>query len=151
MVARRKRLIEKPAYSHAGLLRRALLIRTLELLKSLFYKKQSKDEFKYSKRWEREKVSNFSLASAPLHSKHSPADDIHFSSWDSEKVFSFGLSKTKAVKKFHHHKQQLPKEKVTDEELTPKIAPVKWKRTQNQGTLENEKTVDDFFKILGYE
>lgn len=150
MVDQRKRLSGNPVRSAAALPRRALLIRTLELLISLFYKKPPQDKFAHLKQWEREKAIKLGLADHPPSQNHSSAKDVHFTSWDREKVTNFGLSKSAVIKKPHrtHH----PKPKQTQTDLTPKISPVQaWKKEQNQLNTKNDHAIDDFFKILGYE
>lgn len=150
MVDKRKRLSEKPLHNNAGVRRRALLFRAIELIIT-FYKKKQEDKLAHFKKWEREKIVNLGLSDHPLSPNPSPAKDISFSSWDYEKVSNFGLSKPHVVKNFHRDKH-LPREKQSDEKLTPKIAPAKaWKNDQNQTSFKNDKPVDDFFKILGYE
>lgn len=150
MVDKRKRLSEKPVRSNAALPRHALLIRTIELLISLFYKKPSQDELAHLKHWEREKFIKLGLAAHPPRQNHSSAKDIHFTSWDREKVTNFGLSKSAVIQKPHriHH----PKPKQTQTDLTPKISPAQaWKKEQNQFSSKSDNAIDDFFKILGYE
>lgn len=151
MVDKRMRLSGKSVHSGAALSRHALLIRTIELLITLFYKKPHQDKLSYLKPWEREKIINLGLASYPLHQNRSPTKDINFSSWDHEKVTNFGLTKSQVVKNAHriHH---FPKPKQTQKDLTPKISPVQaWKKEQNQTSFKNDNAIDDFFKILGYE
>lgn len=151
MVDKRKRLSEKPVHN-AALRRRALLIRAIKSIIA-FYKKTQHDKLAHFKKWEREKIVNLGLAAHPLPPSHSPAKDIAFTSWDREKVSNFGLTSARVVKNAHRS-QHLPKEKQThqNQDLTPKISPVQaWKKEQNQTSLKNDKAVDDFFKILGYE
>ncbi len=147
----RKRSSGKPVQYNTALHHRALLIRAIELLLTLFYKKTHPDKLAHIKKWEREKIVNLGLADYPLPPKTSPAKDISFTSWDSEKVSNFGLTGAHAVKNAHRSQHQ-PKEKLSDTNLTPKIAPVQIKKkSQTQIGLKNDNAIDDFFKILGYE
>lgn len=152
MVDKRKRVSGRPVHSSAGLPRHALLIRTLELLISLFYKKTPQDKLAHLKRWEREKVTNLGLAAQPSHPKQSLAKDVSFTSWDREKVSNFGLTASHAVKNAHRDHHQPKRKQHQDQDLTPKISPAQaWKKEQNQVRSKNENSIDDFFKILGYE
>lgn len=151
MVDKLKRSSGKPVQYSAALHHRVLLIRAIELLLTLFYKKMYPDKLAHVKKWEREKIVNLGLADYPLPPKNSPAKDISFTSWDSEKVSNFGLTAARAVKNIHRSQHQ-PKEKLSDKNLTPKIAPVQInKKSQTQIGLKNDNSIDDFFKILGYE
>ena len=150
MIDRRKRSGEKLAYGVA-LPRRALLIRAIELLLSAFYKKTHPDKLARTKKWEREKIVNLGLTNHPLPPVLSAARDISFSSWNYEKVSSFGLSTPHEVKNSHRSEHQ-PKERLSDADLTPKISPVQIKKkNQTQISSKNDNSIDDFFKILGYE
>ena len=153
MIDKYKRVNGRAVHSSAALPRHALLIRTLELLISLFYKKTPQDKLAHLKQWEREKAIKLGLAAHPPRQSHSLTKDVAFTSWDREKVTNFGLTKSHVVKNAHrnHH---LPKQKQThqDQDLTPKISPAQaWKKEKNQATPKNDNSIDDFFKILGYE
>lgn len=151
MIDKPKRFSGKPVQKSAGLHNRALLIRIIELLIRLFYKKPPHDRLAHFKKWEREKIVNLGLADHPLPPQNSPAKDIAFSSWDYEKVANFGLTTPRTVKNIHRSQHQ-SKERLLDTDLTPKIAPVQMKKkSQTQISLKNDNAIDDFFKILGYE
>lgn len=153
MVDKRKRVGGRPTHSSASLPRHALLIRTIELLISLFYKKTPQDKLAYLKQWEREKVIKLGLAAHPPRQSPPATKDVSFTSWDREKVTNFGLTKSHVVKNTHRH-QHLPKQKPTptDQDLTPKLSPAQaWKKEKTQMRPNNDNSIDDFFKILGYE
>ena len=150
MIDRRKHSRKKPA-NNAALPRCALLIHAIELLLSVFYKKSHPDKLTYVKKWEREKITHLGLAAHPLSTPHLPAKDISFSSWDYEKISNFGLTTPRVVKRLQQTQHQ-PKEKLSDTDFTPKILPDQIKKkAQNPIAFKNDNSIDDFFKILGYE
>lgn len=160
MINKRKPSSGKSMQYSTALPRRALLFRAIEVLLSLFYKKSHIDKEEHFKRWEREKIVNLGLASHPVPTKYSSAKEIALKSWDREKVSNFGLS-TPRVAKNVHRTEHLPQEKPIERDLTPKIAPVQsWKKTPKPNVIEKTlpanannlgDSIDDFFKVLGYE
>lgn len=152
MIDKHQRLSRKATHGVSSP-RHALLIRAMERLLSAFYKKSNPEEPVHFKRWEHEKIVHLGLADFPLQPPYSAAKDISFSSWDYEKVSNFGLSTSRAVKNLPREQHQPKQNRIdSDEKFTPKISPVKaWKKDQHQISLKNDRPIDDFFKILGYE
>lgn len=151
MVDKRKRLSGKLA-RNAALPRHALLIHAFKLIVAL-YKKTQHDKLAHFKKWEREKIVNLGLADYPLPLTHSPSKDITLTSWHREKIANFGLTASHAAKSSPPIVHQ-PKENHSDSDakFTPKISPVQtWKKDQNQTGFKSDNSIDDFFKILGYE
>lgn len=152
MMNKRQRLSDKTKLNSPVSQRHALLISIFNLI-AVLYKKSHPDKLAHFKKWEREKIVNLGLAAHSLPPTHSPTKDIAFKSWHREKITNFGLTATSIAKKIPSPVHQ-PKQKSADADtkLTPKISPVQnWKKDQNQNSFKNDNTIDDFFKILGYE
>jgi hypothetical protein len=79
------------ARSGAAVFHRAWSISAIELLISVFYKKNAQQELASFKKWEREKKMDLGLARCAPRSNDSIGSDIYFSSWKNEKKTQFGL------------------------------------------------------------
>lgn len=158
MAEKRKGLSGKPKHFSAAVSCRASLIRAGKLFVTLFYKKPHQDKFSHLKQWEREKIFNFELrACTQRQSPFLPQEEVYSICWKRDKVNSLGLAESHTHNKNLHRNQHQPsKQKLTDQDLTPKISyknnpPQAWKKERDQTKSNDDNLVDDFFKILGYE